>query len=100
MRGMTKRLLWLGLALAGCSIQSKHAPGGDDDATSDGGTDGSGSAATTIVEVSVLSTSFDGLPDTGAIALFRDPAGAVVGDGLVDSAGHAQADMPDGGTVT
>jgi hypothetical protein len=99
---MTKMLVWFSLAIAGCSIPTKHAGGGDDDATGDGGTgsDGGGSAGTTLVELSVLSTSFDGLPDTGATAVFLDPGGALIADGLVDGAGHAQADMPNGGSVT
>ena len=98
---MTK---WIVLfAIAGCSIPTKHASSGDDDAMSDAGSgsgSGSGSAATTVVQLTVLSTSFDGMPDTGAIALFRDPAGATISDGLVDSAGHAQAELPNGGSVT
>ena len=100
---MTKTLLGLALVLAACSIAPKHATGsGGDDATGDGGdgSDGGGSAATTMVELTVLSLDSDGLPDTGAVAMFVDPNGNLIADGLVDAAGHAQADMPDGGSVT
>ena len=94
-------MLLFGVVLAACSIPPKHATGGDDDPTGDGGTgsDG-GSAATTMVEVTVLSLNADGLPDTGAVAMFLDPSGTLIADGLVDAAGHAQADMPGGGSVT
>jgi len=94
-------MLLFGVVLAACSIPSKHSGGGGDDTTGDGGTgsDG-GSAASTLVELTVLSLDDDGLPDTGAVAMFLDPAGTVISDGLVDAAGHAQADMPAGGSVT
>ena len=94
-------MLLFGVVLAACSIPPKHATGGDDDPTGDSGTgsDG-GSAATTMVEVTVLSLNADGLPDTGAVAMFLDPSGTLIADGLVDAAGHAQADMPGGGSVT
>ncbi|HEX8114190.1 MAG TPA: hypothetical protein VF516_40955 [Kofleriaceae bacterium] len=63
------------------------------------GSDGGGTG-TTRVQLTVLSTVLDGQPDTGAIAVFQDPSGTMVGDGLVDAAGHAQADMPAGGSIT
>ncbi len=63
------------------------------------GSDGGGTG-TTLVQLTVLSTSLDGQPDTGAIAVFQDPSGAAIADGLVDAAGRAQADMPAGGSIT
>ena len=81
---------------AGCgSVRGTDGPDGGDDTGSDGPP-----PSTTLVTLTVLSTSFDGMPDTGAIAVFADPSATSIADGLVDGAGHAQADMPDGGTVT
>jgi hypothetical protein len=52
------------------------------------------------VKVTVLTFAGDGAPDPSAKVLFQDAAGAVVQDGAVDAAGHAQAMLPTGGTVT
>ncbi|HEX3760179.1 MAG TPA: hypothetical protein VHW23_15790 [Kofleriaceae bacterium] len=65
-----------------------------------GGDGGGGGTGTTLVQLTVLSTAFDGQPDTGAIAVFQDPSGATIAGGLVDAAGHAQADLPAGGSIT
>jgi hypothetical protein len=40
------------------------------------------------------------LADVSAIAIFQDPVGAAVAEGMVDANGHAQADLPLGGSVT
>jgi hypothetical protein len=54
----------------------------------------------THVWVHVISPAGDGFPDPTAIAIFMDPSGTVVQDGLVDSNGDASTLMPGGGTVT
>lgn len=83
------------LLVCGCgSVTAKPLP--------DGGAPGDdgGGRGTTRVQLTVLSTSGDGAPDTAAIAVFQDPSGATIADGLVDGNGHAQADMPLGGSIT
>lgn len=52
------------------------------------------------VTVTVLTTVGDGAPDQTAKVLFQDPDGAVVSDSMVDPAGHAQAMLPRGGSVS
>lgn len=90
MTNQKQRWWWCALLLAGC---------GSVPATPDAGSDGSGTGAT-LVQLTVLSTAFDGQSDTGAIAVFQDPSGATIADGLVDAAGRAQADLPAGGSIT
>lgn len=91
-----QRWLWCALLCAGCGSVTATP-----DAGPSGGPGGDGGGAgTTLVRLTVLSTVFDGQPDTGAIALFLDPSGAAIADGLVDAAGRAQADMPAGGSIT
>ncbi len=93
MTTQTRQLLWCVLLGAGCgSVASSRLP--------DGGTGNNDAAAPVTVQLSVLTETYDGLPDTTAIAVFQDPSGALIVGGTVDATGHAQADMPFGGSVT
>jgi hypothetical protein len=52
------------------------------------------------VKATVLSLVSDGAPDTTATVVFQNADGSVASDGAVDAAGHAQAMLPGGGSVT
>jgi hypothetical protein len=89
-------LLAAALVSAACgSVKDRglpDAPGSDSDAAVD--------AALTMVRATVLTFAGDGAPDLSAKVVFQDPEGAVVFDGPVGAMGHAQAELPRGGTVS
>ena len=93
------RALCVALVLAaGCGKILPLTPDGGGGGDSGGGGDGSSSDPT--VYLTVLTTDYSGQPDAAAIAVFQDPTGAVVRDGLVAADGTARAALPMGGSVT
>lgn len=53
-----------------------------------------------VVKATVYTTAGDGSPDLTAKVLFQDPDGGVIAEATVDANGHAEAQMPRGGSVT
>jgi hypothetical protein len=95
------RWLWL-VGVIACS--GSPDPTAMPDATTDGGGQpdaavDTGSSANQV-DLEVLTTTGDGLPDPDAIAVFYDPSGAVVAHGQVGADGRVHAELPDGGSVT
>lgn len=89
--------LMLGLLASACggakSQMLADAPGGGDDSQGD-------ASPSPLVKATALTTLGDGLPDLTAKILFQDASGGVVLDDRVDSAGHQQANLPMGGSVS
>jgi len=79
--------------LVACHGNSGHS-------TDSGAIDTPADARSTIVDVTVLTSTGDGAPDPTAIAVFTDHNGTVISAGMVDSNGHASAELPDGGDLT
>lgn len=93
-----RKFIFAVLALAACGDVKDNghladAPPGGDDAGID-------AAPSPTVKATVLTLLGDGLPDPTAKVLFQGPDGAVIADVAPGDDGKAQADMPNGGTVS
>lgn len=86
------RSVVLSIALLGCG---QVTPGLADAPPPD-----SVDAAVAPVSITSLTQTGDGLPDTNVDVVFADDVGNLISETQVDAQGHAQAEMPTGGTVT